>query len=216
MDTVYFYGWVEDKPTAEVAKSLVSHASSKGKHILRFVDGFPSVVRGNGNIKKKAPKYLEMARQKNNVLIITDLDMIDCAPTLLRRWLKLKPRTVLELPNRFIFRVAVREVEAWLLADASALSKFLGIAKSNFPGKPDTLSDPKATLLTILRKKGTKSWHKQMLPDGNSASIGPLYNEKLCEFVSGYWDPSRASCVSPSLRRAIHALRSISENGLDE
>jgi len=202
---VYFYGWVEDAPSQDVAQSLLLHASRTTNRVLRFVDGFPAIVNGFGNIKKKTPAYLKMASSQH-VFVITDLDRAECAPTLLRSWLNLNSNTALEFPHRFVFRVAVREVEAWLLADTKGISKFLGIARANFPRKPDLLQNPKESLLEILQNKGTKRWHKQMLPSGKTASIGPLYNAKLCEFASKHWNPAHAATNSPSLLRAISAL----------
>jgi hypothetical protein len=57
---------------------------------------------------------------------------------------------------------------------------------------PDQLDDPKQHLLSVIRKKGRRRKHREMLPQG-AAPIGPRYNEVLCDFVEGLWDPERAS-----------------------
>ncbi len=49
-------------------------------------------------------------------LVLTDLDEAACPASLLRSWLPTPPH-----PN-LIFRVAVREVESWLLADSDHLA----------------------------------------------------------------------------------------------
>jgi len=92
------------------------------------------------------------------------------------------------------------------MADRGAFARFLGIPVANFSSKPDRLEDPKQHLLNVLRQKGQKRWHKEMLPQRPTAVIGPLYNEKLCGFIENKWNPARARKNSPSLSRAIDAL----------
>jgi len=63
--------------------------------------------------------------------------------------------------------------------------------------------------LNVLRNKGRKRWHLDMLLQGRFAAIGPRYNEKLCAFIDGHWDPARAADHAPSLHRALKALARI-------
>ncbi len=49
------------------------------------------------------------------------------------------------------FRVAVREVEAWLLADREQIARFLSIARSRVPQSPETLDNPKQRLVELAR-----------------------------------------------------------------
>ena len=102
--------------------------------------------------------------------------------------------------------MAVREVEAWLLADREAFAQFMAIPQANFSGSPDEIPDPKLYLLNVIRRKGRKAWHREMLPRGH-AHIGPGYNEALCQFIADVWNPERAARRSPSLKRAMNALR---------
>lgn len=74
-------------------------------------------------------------------IVLTDLDRCECPAALKGDWLK-KP-----LHPNLLFRVAVREVEAWLLADAANLAAFLGISGKFVPAGPDDLTDPKAVLV---------------------------------------------------------------------
>jgi hypothetical protein len=73
---------------------------------------------------------------------------------------------------------------------------------------PDQLDNPKDHLLNIIRRKGMKKIHREMLPKG-SAHIGPRYNEVLCDFVESAWTPERAAEKSPSLDRALKALMKV-------
>lgn len=63
---------------------------------------------GAGYLKKSLHKFNQVAENVQPVVILTDLDTCDCAPTLLQRW---QGRT--RLSTRLLIRVAVREVESW-------------------------------------------------------------------------------------------------------
>ncbi len=171
-----------------------------------FKPGFPENKRGCGNLKTLIPKVSAMAENAGlRTFILTDLDSIPCAPELLRNWFELDG-TSLKVPANLLFRIAEREVEAWLLADREGLSSFLDIACVNFRADPDVLPDPKQYLMNVIRSKGRKRYHKEMLPSGG-AHVGPEYNPKLCEFVNTYWNLDVAKVRSGSLQRAINAMR---------
>lgn len=164
-------------------------------------------MRGSGNLKKKCPALAEMAKHAP-VLCITDLDTWACATALIGTWFGGSADRTLSLPEKLCFRIAVREIESWILADRQAWASYIGIAAANFPEHPDELRDPKQHLLNVIRAKGKKKLHAGMLPRG-SAHIGPLYNDVVCKFVQTKWSPQRASKYSPSLQRAIDALKRI-------
>ena len=70
-------------------------------------------------------------------MVLTDLDMGECAPTLLNEWL------LVPTHHNPLFRVAVREVESWVLADRDRFAKFIGIRKTLVPVNADAIDDPK-------------------------------------------------------------------------
>ena len=134
-------------------------------------------------------------------LILTDLDYNECAPTLIKEWL---PET--KNPN-LIFRIAVREVESWVLADRLGFAKFLGISQNKMPKKPDELSDPKAHLINLARASRKRDLREDIIPKrGSTAKQGPAYNERLVSFVEAAWNPSTARQFSPSLERTLKAI----------
>jgi len=100
---------------------------------------------GFGYIKKNIRGFNE-ASKGCPFFVLTDLDNGVCAPALINDWLNDPPH-----PN-LIFRVAIREVEAWLLADIEGFSKYTGISKVNFPDNPEDLPDPKAELLKLIKR----------------------------------------------------------------
>jgi len=208
MKNIYCYSYVEDIISKEVIKKLVEERNDTIRtHVIKFHPGFPAVQRGCGGIKSKLNSFLEMAKLGQWVLILTDLDQRKCVLELIQEWF-FPNFKIGDLPKEVIFRVAVREVESWVMADRKAYAHFMGIAIKNFSDIPDELEDPKQYLFSIIQKKGKKKWHKEMLPR-NTAHIGPMYNEKICEFVKNKWSPKRAACASPSLQRAINALCNI-------
>jgi len=209
VSTNYLYGYVEDAPSSEIAKRILAHVNKEATSAFEFKEGFPKIENGFGAIKKKVPALKEMAENGIFSLVITDLDTAECPPSLIKQWCGDSGGDNLSLPLGLIFRVAVREIESWILADREALSGFLGIPAANFEASPDDLSDPKQHLMNVLRKKGRKKWHREMVPKTASASIGPLYNEKLCRFVRNDWDPGRAQVRSPSLKRSIQAFKKV-------
>ncbi len=132
--------------------------------------------------------------------VLTDLDQYDCAPALINEWL-----TVVPAPN-LIFRVAVKEVEAWLLADIDGLSTFLGIARSYFSDNPEADPNPKQTLIDLARRSRKRSVREDIVPLSPYARVGPNYNHRLMQFISSHWSVERASVRAPSLAKAYQAL----------
>lgn len=100
---------------------------------------------GFGYLRAKMASWCELARHQP-VLLLTDLDQVACSVELLQQW-----RGALLPPADLLMRVAVREVEAWLLADHEAMRSLLG-ERGRLPGEPDQLPDPKAHLLQLAAK----------------------------------------------------------------
>ena len=202
MEDIYCYAYVEDAPSAAVAHKIVAARNVQMKNSLIFHNGFPAIVNGNGAIKNKCESFLKMAKSDIHSFILTDLDTTECACSLIRSWFSIPSNVDVVLPRQCIFRVAVREVESWIIADLEAWATFIGIPATNFSAQPDQLDDPKRHLLNVIRKKGRKKMHREMLPQG-TAQIGPRYNEILCDFVNSSWEPKRAAKSSPSLNRPL-------------
>ncbi len=201
-----FVAYAEDALSCEVMKRLVAFRNERTDSgaVLTFRKGFPENKRGFGGIKKQIPAMKNMADAGLLVFVLTDLDQRDCSPELIRDWFKLndsKPN----LPEDFIFRVAERETESWLMADYESLSKFLSIPVANFPKAPDAIERPKQELLNILRRKAKKRCFKEMIPEPGG-HVGPEYNNQMSIFVRNHWNVDRASGRSNSLQRALNKL----------
>jgi len=152
--------------------------------------------QGFGYLKKNIRKFNEIANIYP-VMLVTDLDQSSCAFELMTNWLN-TPKN----PN-FLFRVAVREVESWLLADRAAMARFLNISIVNCPDSPDDILDPKQVLLNLVKKSRRREIKQDMLPvKGALSPVGLGYNVRLSEFVRNYWVVNRAIEKSDSLNRA--------------
>jgi len=159
---------------------------------------------GYGYLRARITNFCQMALQ-HPVVVIADLDRQQCPSTLLAQWLGTKKR-----PDNLLVRIAVREIEAWLLADHHAMRDLLGARVGPLPRKPDILRDPKNTLLT-LAKRAPRNVRDDLLPASSAviASQGLGYNARLCGMVKSLWNPARASELSPSLRKARQRLKEL-------
>lgn len=188
---------VEDRLSGSVAERLVAAA----KPGLRIASP-PVHTGGIEKIRAQMPKYLNASHVVPHFVLV-DLDKTVCAPALLTAW---------QLPvseARLLFRVAVRETEAWLLADRKGFADFAGIPVSKVPQSPELESDPKQTLVNLVRRSRKKRLVAEMVPaHGSRVSIGPLYNELLCEFVRTRWNLEAACFNAPSLAKALVRLQS--------
>ena len=177
---------------AVVCKILeIKHVSAQNLIILP--------TGGFGRLKSKLGSYCQAALNGRNIFMLTDLDQAPCASKLVNSWFE-----GLTKPSRFLFRVAVREVETWLLADRSAFANYLGISPNLIPRNIEDLADPKQYLLSLARRSSSRKLRTELLPrDGVLATQGFGYNENLVDFVANSWSPLRASELSISLDRTL-------------
>lgn len=167
----------------------------------KYIHGVSYNSHGFGNIKSKINGFNE-ACITVPFLVLTDLDNVDCPVILIDSWFA-KP-----IHANMIFRIAVREVESWLLADIEGMANYLGIPENRFTANPELLQDPKLMLMQLVRKSRRGGLKKDILPINNNASIGPNYNGRLMEFVENYYNIGRARERSESLNRAYIKLES--------
>lgn len=182
----------EDEVSEAVALRLL------GEHPSALSLLAPPLRRGgSGYLKANLDKFRAMA-QRHPVLLLTDLDRKACAPTLIADWAGKK-----SLPPHLLFRVVVREVEAWIMADVVALRDFLSLKTARIPNLPEERFDPKTDLIQICRKVQLKSVREELVPEtGSTAKVGVGYNLHMTRFVRDHWDPARAAENAPSLARA--------------
>ncbi len=198
----------EDSLSEAVAHRLIE-AENKGMHVAVSMGR-----KGNGYLKNILPSLTKIARSIP-VLLLTDLDRVECPAILIENWCR-----VSDLPTMMLFRVAVRETEAWLLSDREGFAQFSGVPLHRIPLNPESLNDPKDVLLNLVRRYGRRNIKADIVPKrGSTAKVGLAYNQALCSFTQGGWSLDRASQTADSLNRArrrIHELRLQLEQGQQE
>jgi len=109
--------------------------------------------------------------------------------------------------HNLMVHVAVREAEAWVLADKDNFAKFLGIRPALIPDDVEDIEDPKRELIQLARRARKKDLRDDLCPPPNSTrKVGPNYNARLSAFVERLWDPNTAGGRAESLERAIDRL----------
>jgi hypothetical protein len=184
---------VEGYPDAQAVGRLLSYVGLADATILP--------KRGKSRLDAS---LLELNRSARGIrcLVIRDLDNdAPCAAELRGRLL---PNPA---PN-MIFRIAVREIESWLLADQDLFARFMGVPSNKMPQNPDSLPDPKA-FVTGLAARSRVSRIREGIPPrlGSGVSVGPGYAGIMGEYASRVWRPQVAETSSNSLRRCIERLR---------
>jgi hypothetical protein len=188
----------EDEISEIVATKLVREVVPNGVIGLRLRKG------GFGYLRSSLSKFCQMA-QREHVLLLADLDRQPCAPGLIASWAGGQ-----RLPDKLLFRVPVREIEAWLLADRQGMAALMGVSEASLPPEPDALPDPKQALLNAARNAGRSVRSELIVSRGAIASQGLGYNRVLSEYVSTSWNINRAVERSASLRRAVTRLGALS------
>jgi hypothetical protein len=175
-----------------------------GRRLLSELPGsitiHPTLQRGGRDyLRTKMPSLRQMSRNQG-VLVLTDLDRLCCPSVLLDDWREGSP-----LPPNLLLRIAVRTIEAWVLADHEAIRGLLG-PRGTLPPLPDTLPNPKLHLLKLAENAPRDVRLDLVRQQGAAASQGLGYNARLTGFVLSKWSPERAAQRSPSLRRARRRL----------
>jgi hypothetical protein len=192
---------VEDALSEAVLREMLKQSQRP------FLVGTSLGNQGNSYLKRIIPG-LNNAAKGMPYLVLTDLDNAECPPALISNWLS-QPKH----PN-LLFRVAIREVEAWLLAHREAFAKFLGIAIELIPNDVDAIPNPKQSLIDLARKSRKRSLRDAIVPAPNStATIGKYYNPQLIQFVQQSWQIDSAQKNSSSLQRAMNAIMSFEPIG---
>lgn len=158
--------------------------------------------RGKQDLIEKSGKYLQAARTSSfRCICLVDLDNDACPLALIERCLGKAQH------DNFIMRIAVREVEAWLLADREKIAAYFDISQAVIPENPDELPDPKAKIVELARRSRKSEMKRDMVPsEGSSAKTGKNYRARMGSFVDLAWRPAIAADRSPSLRRALARL----------
>lgn len=185
---------VEDSLSDEVVRVLLERSGRP------YCIGTTYGLSGYGYIRSRVSGFNNAAKGMP-YFVLTDLDFHECASKLMNDWL---PKGC---HGNLLFRIAVREVEAWLLGDHVSLAEFLGIRQELIPNEVDVVPDPKRTLVALASKSRYRSLRSGIVPKaGSTSKQGPDYNGSLIRFVRNIWRPEEAMLRSPSLAKTIGAI----------
>ena len=194
---------IEDRLSDAVATKILEKF---GIEIVKRI-GF----QGKSDLERKA-RELNRAANGITVFMLTDLDSPrDCPPRLVRSWIRgtLNPK--------FFFRVAVMEVESWVMADRMGFAAFLSVPLHRIPSPTDNILNPKEFLVSLARRSRKKAIREALIPaQGATLSVGNEYNTLLSEFVQDHWDLERAASASPSLKRTLDRLDREKNSGANQ
>jgi hypothetical protein len=160
--------------------------------------------RGADYIRQRISSFNKSAAAMPIVTIADSMDMNEPCPPATKNYL-------LPHPHRNMrFRLAVHEIESWLLADRNNLSRFLSVPINRIPSNPDDIPDPKACLISIARRSRNRSILSLLVPSSGSSGVeGPGYTSEMQRFVNEYWNIESGVARSNSLRRCVEDIRTL-------
>lgn len=144
------------------------------------------------------------------VLRDSDRDGGDC-PVRLRQ--QLLPAT--EQSPMLCFRLTVRAMEAWLLADAEAFADHFAVPITRVPRDPEAEDRPKVSLVNACRSSRRRDIRAGVVPPRRSRhDVGPEYTSFISDFAEAVWRPDAAAERSPSLWRALAEVERLVATGV--
>jgi hypothetical protein len=160
--------------------------------------------KGINYVRRKVEAFCHLGRTRP-LFVLVDLkgSRLACAPQVVKAWLP--------DPSRYcVFRVAVPDVEAWLLADGPGIASFILVPRARVPSQPETLISAKQSLIAAAHHSRSTQMRTKLVPaPGSTATQGPGYTQALVEFVYKDWSISRAAGTSKSLTRTLKALEDL-------
>lgn len=161
------------------------------------------IKNGKSALLEKLGGYNAAARHMPWVVLVDLNGDADCAPTFVAEHLPAPAKQML-------FRVAVRQVEAWLLADVIRFARFIGVSRARLPGDPDSLANSKRAVVEIAGHSRDRRVREDLVPSaGSGRHVGPGYVARMIEFVQQAWSPEDAADRSDSLRRCLNCLSAL-------
>lgn len=197
-DEVPFTVAVEGIVDEAVAARLLAGTGARAARVLPGRDR----RQGKSWLDRNGPN-LVAAGEHVPVLVLRDLDRDGCV-------VEVRNRIAARLSRFACVRIAVRAVEAWLLADREELAAQVGVRVTAVPAAPDELTDPKRALVDLARRSTRRATRDMLVPrEGAGTSVGPEYALFIRSFVSESWSPDRAQERSPSLLRTRRAIAGV-------
>jgi hypothetical protein len=177
------------------------------RRIVRVARGEPGAVfgkNGNQHLLQRLPGYNNAARFAPWLVLVDLDDDEECAPPF-------RAGALAAPSDLMCFRVVVREVEAWLLADSARVAEFLDVNPNLIPRDPERAPDAKRVVIELAKRSRSRDIARDLVPrPGSGRTEGPAYASRLVEFASDQrhgWRPSVAARSAESLARCLRCVR---------
>lgn len=179
------------------------------ERLIRLCGGEPNqrlVARGKAKLDPKIPGILRSSGPQNPWVVLRDLDHdATCAVDFMRS-MDYQRVQFAEV------RIAVRQIEAWLLADHIGFSEAFAVPMSKLPADPDDCDDAKRAVIDACVHSRRRVIKSDMLPrPGSHRKVGPGYEGSVIAYATSGWDPNRAAERSGSLARAVDRISTLVE-----
>jgi hypothetical protein len=123
------------------------------------------------HLKQRIAGYNQSAHHSPWVVLMDLNHDADCAPPL--------KTECPPAPARYTcFRIAVRTIETWLLADSQSIARFLSVAVSHVPSFPEMLDDPKQSMVDLAQRSRRREIRESMVPRPGSGRKLALYTPR--------------------------------------
>lgn len=148
-------------------------------------------------VQRNLPTLNAMAQFTPCLALVDFMDTrTTCPPSVVSQW----------IPNRndnMVFRIVVRELESWLLADRQGIARFLRVPVARVPAAPEEEDDPKRTLVNLARSSSSRRIREALVPaQGASAVVGRNYNAEMERFIRSEWSPTPPEPSPPASTNA--------------
>jgi len=161
------------------------------------------VTRGKARLDQRLLGY-NAAAAYTAWFVLRDLDRdARCAP-------ELKARLLDSVAEKMCFRIPVRSLEAWLMADRKGLAGYMAVSLSRIPQDVESIAHPKQALVNIARRSRRRVIREEMVPRRGTTSVtGTGYTAHLIEFAEHHWNPEIAAQTCSSLAKCLDALKAL-------
>ena len=194
MTEIYITIAVEDYLSEVVARKLLEQIDPDYRVGQCLCKGGQGYLKSRINSFNQAAEFIPF-------FVLTDQDR-GCPPMKISSWLTQRTG------KYFLFRIAVMEIESWVMADREGFAKFISISLDHMPQRMDDLEDPKNFLLSLVNRSRSGRLRADIIPArGSTATVGPDYNNRLSQFIQNHWNVFEAQKNSESLQRAVFRVK---------
>lgn len=189
-----------------IAFEDVVHEAILRKIIPTLEDDSWIITGGKVKLDMRVTEWTKAAPYQK-IIVLRDLDNDEyCAPEFLRT------RRLVGVHENFVFRLSVREAEAWILADKQSFCNHFRCSYQRLDRlNVDQIDDPKKLLLKTIHNGRLTGNRKRLIVDKKDGEFIQLhgYNTEIINYIETSWNLNAAIRNSESLKRSTTAIREL-------